>query len=369
MVEGALVPRESYCVVIGGINVDLQGFSRATYVAGDSNPGYVRRATGGVGRNIAENLVRLGLRTELITVLGEEEEWSDLIQSTIGVGIGLGQSPRLHDVNLPTYLCILEPDGHLVGAVADMGAIDRLSIEHLEARRELLDGASAIVVDGNVPQECVAWVAESYGARRSGARATPAHGGVYDAAGFEPFNGARPLLIADPVSGAKARKFISCFGKFDIAKPNIAEAAVIAGLPHGSSPDAIVASLAAQSNLPSELFISRGERGIAFARGDSIEEIALCSAELRPPSINRSGSGDAACAALVWLSIARRQSGSPAISARRKAQFAIAAALFAAAAEEPVNPQLTIEKLCETARTCYPELASLAGVISNGGLS
>jgi len=359
MVEGALGQREPYCVVVGGINLDLQGFSGARYVSGDSNPGSVKRAIGGVGRNIAENLVRLGMRTELITALGEGKEWDELVQSTIGLGIALDHSPRFRSLDIPIYLCILEPDGRLVGAVADMGAIDALRVEQLEACRDLLDAASAIVVDGNIPRECIEWIAANYGTSS---------------------REARPLLVADPVSGAKARKFISCFGQFDIAKPNAAEAAVIAGLPPDADLGATVASLAAQSNIPPELYISLGEQGIAVARGGALEMIAMCPAPLRAASVNRSGAGDAACATLVWLSVAARQSralppdtpSSPAphpiaTSPCERAKFAIAGALFAAASEAPVNPLLSVEKLCEIARTCYPELAPLTDTIRNGG--
>ncbi len=384
--------REPYCVVIGGINLDIQGFSSARYVAGDSNPGTVKRAIGGVGRNIAENLVRLGLRTELITALGEGEEWGALIQSTAELGIGLDYSPRFRNLDIPTYLCILEPDGNLAGAVADMGAIDALRVEHLESCRGLLNAASAIVVDGNISSECIAWIVANYGTRSREAK----HGSKPGLDAESTLRVTRPLLVADPVSGAKAHKFISCLGQFDIAKPNAAEAAIIAGL----SPDAelsnTIASLTAHSNFPLELYISMGEGGIAVAHGEALELIAMCPKSLRPGLVNRSGAGDAACATLVWLSVAARQARaptpapyapSPSVAAgqatasssapqpphiivptpREKAQFAIAGALFAAAAEGPVNPRLTIQNLCEIARTCYPELARLTDAIRNGG--
>jgi pseudouridine kinase len=46
--------------IIGGINIDIEGapFKKLKYQ--DSNPGKIRLSYGGVGRNIAENLARLG---------------------------------------------------------------------------------------------------------------------------------------------------------------------------------------------------------------------------------------------------------------------------------------------------------------------
>lgn len=368
MVEGALAEREPYCAVIGGINIDLQGFCAAAYRAGDSNPGMVARAIGGVGRNIAENVARLGVRVELVTPLGDGEAWNELVGRTLAAGVGLNYSPRVASLSLPTYLCILEPDGRLAGAVADMAAMEELRVEHLEARRALFDGAEVIAVDGNVPRECIEWVAAKYGARSSqwalgaipGARAGATDGGCVPR---------RPLLIADPVSCAKARNFSSCFGAFDIAKPNLAEAATIAGLDDGANLGDVVAALAARSNLPAELYVSMGERGMAVARPGAVEEIALCPAEKRPRAVNRSGAGDAACAALVWLSVAERRRRGLKVSALARAQFALAAALYATGSEEPVNPRLTMENLCDAAQSWYPELAPLAAAIRGGGLS
>ena len=47
-------------VVVGGANVDVKARSTAALVARTSNPGTVVRTPGGVGRNVAENLARLG---------------------------------------------------------------------------------------------------------------------------------------------------------------------------------------------------------------------------------------------------------------------------------------------------------------------
>ncbi|MEI8181049.1 PfkB family carbohydrate kinase, partial [Aestuariivirga sp.] len=59
-------------IVIGGANVDIKGRSRGSFVAGTSNPGEVTVSAGGVGRNIAENLARLGISVSLVTALGQD---------------------------------------------------------------------------------------------------------------------------------------------------------------------------------------------------------------------------------------------------------------------------------------------------------
>ena len=59
-------------IVIGGANVDIKGRASGTFVATTSNPGEVTVSVGGVGRNIAENLARLGIEVSLLTVLGND---------------------------------------------------------------------------------------------------------------------------------------------------------------------------------------------------------------------------------------------------------------------------------------------------------
>ena len=193
--------------VVGGVNIDIQARCRSPFRPSDSNPGYLALAPGGVGRNIAENLVRLGSRVELISVLGDDEFSARLEDSCAAIGIGLGGCLRLADTPASQYLCILDSDGGLVGAVAAMDSIDRLGPERLEERASFLDSADLIMVDANIAEDSIAWIARRY---------PKGHGG--------------PLLGFDPVSAKKAARGAASLGAFSYAKPNRAEAAVLAGL-------------------------------------------------------------------------------------------------------------------------------------------
>ena len=73
--------QKPFIAVVGGMNIDIQGKSFLPFKRGDSNPGSFRVLPGGVGRNIAENLVRLGVRVELFSVLGDDDSSSTLSES------------------------------------------------------------------------------------------------------------------------------------------------------------------------------------------------------------------------------------------------------------------------------------------------
>ncbi|MDA8426270.1 MAG: PfkB family carbohydrate kinase, partial [Treponema sp.] len=196
-------------VVVGGINMDIQGRSSAAFRPGDSNPGASTMSPGGVGRNIAENLVRLGLDVELLTVLGGDSLSRELEASCDRLGIGLSAALRLQDEAASQYICLLDADGGLVGAVAAMDGFDRLAPQVLADRADFLDAASLIVVDANIPSAAIGWLAERYGDRAR--------------------RGGRPALALDTVSVAKAVRAGPYLGSFAFAKPNRAEASVLVG--------------------------------------------------------------------------------------------------------------------------------------------
>ena len=66
--RGYIVQDNSYVAIVGGANVDIQGFPYNSLIYRDSNPGKVEFSLGGVGRNIGENLTRLGIPVKLISV-------------------------------------------------------------------------------------------------------------------------------------------------------------------------------------------------------------------------------------------------------------------------------------------------------------
>ena len=67
------VPGETpFVTVIGGANIDIHGRSNGKLRHKDSNPGTVHTSAGGVARNVAENLARLGVNTRLISAIGTD---------------------------------------------------------------------------------------------------------------------------------------------------------------------------------------------------------------------------------------------------------------------------------------------------------
>ena len=71
--------QEAYNLVFGISIYDIFGFTNMNYRSHDSNPGRVKVSFGGVCRNIAENMARVGANTKFISVLGNDEKGKSIL--------------------------------------------------------------------------------------------------------------------------------------------------------------------------------------------------------------------------------------------------------------------------------------------------
>ena len=109
----------------------------ATYAitAATSNPGSSAFAAGGVGRNVAENLARLGTRTHLVAAVGADALGDQVLAATSDAGVRVEQVRRSPHAT-GTYTAVLDADGELVVAVSDMRATDALAPADVDAALE-----------------------------------------------------------------------------------------------------------------------------------------------------------------------------------------------------------------------------------------
>jgi pseudouridine kinase len=134
-------------VVVGGANVDVKARTTAPLVPATSNPGTVLLTPGGVGRNVAENLARLGSRVALVSTVGSDPDGDWLLEETAAAGVDV--TPVLRGGRTGRYVAVLDADGDLVAGVSDMAATDALGPDALDL--DLLRSAALVVLDGNLP--------------------------------------------------------------------------------------------------------------------------------------------------------------------------------------------------------------------------
>lgn len=158
--KGYLFPEQSNIVAIGGCNLDITASCIKPLCPNDSNPGHMQRGAGGVARNMAENLVRLGHQVSLLSALGADESGDWLFAHNQHIGINMTHSIRSTKHNTGTYLAINSPDGNLHCAVADMEIISDINTSLLTQKQALLRSASLLLVEANLDEASIAWLAQ-----------------------------------------------------------------------------------------------------------------------------------------------------------------------------------------------------------------
>lgn len=197
---------EPYVVVIGGANMDLHAQARADLVPGSSNPGSSQLSPGGVGRNVAEVIARLGTRCYLVSAVGDDPLGTELVAHTAEAGVDVSHV-RQRPVLTGTYAAILSPAGELVVAVADMAATELISPLAVEAAAGLIRESHLLVLDGNL---LPATVEHAVAVARA----------------------AKVRVILDPVSVPKSERLRAVLGEgIDLITPNRAELSALTGLP------------------------------------------------------------------------------------------------------------------------------------------
>ncbi len=297
-------PHIPYAAVCGGVNIDIGAHSFAPLRAKDSNPGKVELSLGGVGRNIAHNLRLLGVQVELLTALGGDSRAAQVEESCAALGIGLSHALRVPDGRTSTYVFVGGSDGDMAVAVADMEICERLTPEYFAAQLPLLNAASAVVLDTNLPRASLAYLAEYCTAP----------------------------LFADPVSTAKAEKLRGLLGHIHTLKPNRIEAELLSGVQITDDKSLRQAAQALLAQGLSRVFISLGGDGVLAAQQGEMQLVPVCRAEM----CNATGAGDAMMAALVWSFLRNRPLAASATAGT-------AAAAIAVESEETINPRMSAE--------------------------
>jgi len=138
-------------LVIGAAGVDMVGILEQAPQPGALNLARNRLSFGGVARNVAENLARLGQPVRLISAVGDDQTGSQLLEHTRGCGVDVSACRVMPGQQTASYLAIYQPDGELQMAVEDMRVLESLTTAYLKEQESLFQEAGLVFVDANLP--------------------------------------------------------------------------------------------------------------------------------------------------------------------------------------------------------------------------
>lgn len=303
--KGYILRDEPYAVVIGGSNMDILGNPESKFIPNDSNRGKVLLSPGGVGRNIAENLARIGSQVKLLTVLGDDLHGKQLLQSCRNAGIDMNQAKVTSEAGTSVYLSIQNEKREMISAISDMSIMNALDIEYLERNHRIIQNASLIMLDTNIPDESLNYL---FGRYREKA------------------------IFIDTVSTTKARKIHPYLNQIHTLKPNRIEAEILAGVTIEDEKSEEEALQILLNKGVQRIFLSMGHKGVLYR--DKETKLFYKHEELQ--ALNTTGAGDAYSAALGYCFLQEYR-------VEKTLAFAASAAALAIMSEETINKKINAE--------------------------
>lgn len=254
--------------VVGGANMDVGAQTATPLLPGDSTPGHIHYAPGGVGRNVAENLARLGASVALVSVVGADAFGHDILAHTRSVGVDVAGIQMLAGQRTASYLSMHGPDGDMALAVNDMAILERLTPELLVTKKTVPADCDVLVLDCNLTARTLVWLLE---------------------------NASQPVFV-DAVSVAKCQRLLPALGRVHTLKVNRLEAQALSGKVVDTVDSALHAAAVLHGLGVQRVVLSLGGLGVVWCDTDGSTGLRAASSV---PVVNTSGAGDALLAGLV----------------------------------------------------------------------
>lgn len=307
-----VLPKRKQIVCIGGANIDRKIQVLEKLQAGTSNPASSSISCGGVARNIAENLGRLGLEVSLMTVVGDDHEGKRLFDQT-KTFVDMEPSKLMVGETTGTYTAILDSDGEMTFALADMGIYDSVDVDHIEKRWGFLASAELVMIDTNFPAGVLSKIVTR--CKEEGI----------------------PLVIT-PVSAPKIKKLPAVLEGVTWLIANKDEAEALAGRKIREEGDFFKAAETIMQKGVEKVVITRGDKGLIYYTKMNEAGVIL------PPKVevvDVTGAGDALVAGVIYGDLRG-------LNTEAACKIGMACSMITLSTEETVSSSLNHQYLQET---------------------
>ena len=256
-------------VVIGASNLDVKGRSVTKTFSRTKNPGKVELSAGGVGRNVAENIARLGIPSLLLSAVGSEGFSDIILNSAKQAGVDTSRVLRTNSGS-GIFLAIINTRGELDASISDMSALNKITPEYILDNSDALNGANYMILDADIPESTLALCLSLAKDRKI------------------------PVCI-EPVSPAKAHSLTDYLADIDMTTPNREELEAMVNRTLSSEDDIRQAGNELLDKGVNYVVITLGAEGVYCVSKDYNGFIP----SIRTMVVNSVGAGDALTAGVV----------------------------------------------------------------------
>lgn len=302
---------EAPVLVIGAAALDMIGRLQAAPQSGTSNPSLIRSSFGGVARNVAENLARLGQPVNLLGAVGADQVGDQLIEQLNAAGVDTQAVLRSAEYPTGAYMAAYDERGALQLALDDMRIISLITPQVIQAHEALFEQAGMLFLDANLAPETL------QSALRLAHR----------------FN---LRVCADPASSGLAPRLRPHLSSLYLVTPNTREAGVLCErtLDKEQQGQALEAARCLVGDGIEIAIITLSQFGVVYATAETSGHIPA----IRTAILDQTGAGDALTAAMIFALM----NGIPLDDAVR---LGVSAASLTLQYPGTVRPDLTLELL------------------------
>ncbi len=260
-------------LVVGAAGVDTIGLVDEPPQSGSTHSANMRVSFGGVARNVAENIARLGLPVDLITAVGEEHIGDQLLAYTRACGVQVGLSLRSKTDHTGAYLVVLDEEGTRYLALEDMSIIGELTPSVFRDNRSAVMDASVVFLDANLPEDSIDALIKMTGT-------------------------AKVPVCADATSSRLAVRLIPHLDKLSMITANSSEATTLVGgdFQVTDSDSALHAARRLVNRGVDLAVVTLAEFGVVYATSETSGHIPA----VRTRVIDPTGAGDALTATIIF---------------------------------------------------------------------
>jgi pseudouridine kinase len=260
-------------LAIGAAGVDMVGVLEQDVLPGGLNLARNRFSLGGVARNVAENLARLGQPACLLSVVGADALGLQLLEHTAACGVDVSACLTSPDSQTASYLAIYNPSGQLQMAVEDMRVLDLLTTTYLKGQEQRFRDASLVFVDANLTPKALSTV-------------------------FRLAKNAKVPVCADATTTALGRRMLPHLDQLFLLAANSAEASVLADCSKQvmERESALQAARQLVGRGTSIAIVTMAHLGVCYATAEVNGHVPAVHANITDPT----GAGDALLATVLF---------------------------------------------------------------------
>lgn len=261
-----------HLLIIGAASIDTKGRADQTIQTGTSTPGSIRVSVGGVGRNIAENLARLGEPVVLLSAVGDDGSGRRILQQAAECGIDTSHILVEAEQHTAAYLAVLDHTGNAVMSIDDM-SVSRAAItpQFVYQHRALFREACMVVLDANLSVATLTTI-------------------------FRTARNYSVPVCADPTTASLAPRLCPYLPELTLVTPNAAEAEALCGVRVTDRESGLVAAQKLVSLGVKIAIVTLGATGLIYATSQESGHVPAIECEI----VDFTGAGDALTAAVIF---------------------------------------------------------------------